>query len=163
MLILHYSMGCRLKALRTEIQPIATRATALSLAQSANCVRLIISFTHLFPSPPLANHHLQLTNFFIAFITPILLSRTSSGIYFLFGAATILTVAVTTLYVPETKGRDLEAIGESFGLHRAADMPVVRALTHLGSWVRGRMVGISREGGMRHVRQGGIEELEVRC
>ena len=80
----------------------------------------------------------------------MLLARSSSGIYFLFSGATILTVAVSVLYMPETRGRDLEAIGEMFGLHRAADMPVVRGLRSLGSRI-GRMVGIPGSASRGHV------------
>ncbi|KAI9877728.1 MAG: hypothetical protein M1830_003004 [Pleopsidium flavum] len=115
-----WAIGVKLFA--SEIQPVATRATATSLAQSANCI----------------------TNFFVAFITPVLLSRSSSGIYFLFGGALILTIAVSAVYMPETKGRDLEAIGETFGLHRAMDMPVIRGLRSLGSRIK-KMVGVGSE------------------
>lgn len=75
----------------------------------------------------------------------MLLSRSSSGIYFLFGGATILTVAVTAVLMPETRGRDLETIGETFGLHRATDMPVIRGLNALGSRMR-KLMGFSRGG-----------------
>lgn len=92
----------------------------------------------------------------------MLLSRTSSGLYILFGGATILTVAVSAVYMPETRGRDLEAIGETFGLHRATDMPVIRGLRALGSRIR-RMIGIAlgRTGADSQADNQGIE-LEVR-
>ncbi|MCJ1262955.1 hypothetical protein MMC22_002825 [Lobaria immixta] len=133
-----WAVGMKLFA--SEIQPVATRATALSLAQSANCI----------------------TNFFVAFLTPVVLSRTSSGLYFLFGGATILTVAVTVVYMPETKGRDLETIGETFGLHRATDMPLFRGLRALGSRMR-EVTGLTR-GRTGHVPQAESQgsELEVR-
>ncbi|MCJ1365610.1 hypothetical protein MMC16_004735 [Acarospora aff. strigata] len=121
-LVLSASWAIAVKLFASEIQPAATRATATSLAQSANCM----------------------TNFFVAFITPVLLSRSSSGIYFLFGGTSILTVAVCAVCMPETRGRDLEAIGETFGLHRAMDMPMARRLRSLGSQLR-RMVGVRSE------------------
>ena len=37
----------------------------------------------------------------------------------------MVTVAVSTMYMPETKGRDLEAIGEGFAMHSASDVPFV--------------------------------------
>lgn len=47
------------------------------------------------------------------------------------------------MYMPETKGRDLEAIGEAFGLHKVTDTPMIRGLRSLASW-GGRKVGIGR-------------------
>ncbi|KAI9718779.1 MAG: hypothetical protein M1812_003953 [Candelaria pacifica] len=81
-----------MKIYASEIQPVATRAGATSLAQSANCI----------------------TNFLVAFTTPIFLASSSFGVYFLFGGASILTVIVCTIFMPETRGRSLEAIDESF-------------------------------------------------
>lgn len=86
----------------------------------------------------------QISNFFVAFITPVILSRSSSGIYFLFGGALILTVVVSTVWMPETGGRDLEAIGEAFGLQGSVNMPAIRKLRMLASWI-GRVVGNSGE------------------
>ena len=54
-----------------------------------------------------------------------------------------MTVAVTALYMPETRGRDLETAGETFGLHRATDMSVVRGLRAMGSRMR-KLIGASR-------------------
>ncbi|MCJ1248378.1 hypothetical protein MMC30_005595 [Trapelia coarctata] len=130
-----WAIGVKLFA--SEIQPAATRATAISLAQSANCI----------------------TNFFVAFITPVILSRSSSGIYFLFGGALILTVAVSMIYMPETRGRDLEAIGEAFGLQRTRDMPVIRRLKALGSRI-GTMVGASNRSWGR-ITATGSQEMEL--
>ncbi|KAI9702867.1 MAG: hypothetical protein M1836_008081 [Candelina mexicana] len=81
-----------MKIYASEIQPVATRAGATSLAQSANCI----------------------TNFLVALTTPIFLASSSFGVYFLFGGASILTVIVCTIFMPETRGRSLEAIDESF-------------------------------------------------
>ncbi|MCJ1351909.1 MAG: hypothetical protein MMC33_001893 [Icmadophila ericetorum] len=93
-----------IKIFASEIQPVATRATATSLSQSANCV----------------------TNFFVAFITPVLLARSSSGIYFLFFGASIITVIICAIYMPETQGDSLEAINEDFREHEAKDAALVR-------------------------------------
>ncbi|KAG7005746.1 nonribosomal peptide synthase atnA [Physcia stellaris] len=91
-----WAVGVKLFA--SEIQPVATRATAVSLAQSANCI----------------------TNFFVALLTPILLSRSSSAIYFLFGTCLLVTVVISTIYMPETRGADLETTGAAFGARGAA-------------------------------------------
>ena len=137
-----YSMtwAIGMKLFASEIQPVATRATATSLAQAANCI----------------------TNFFVAFITPVLLARSSSGIYFLFGGASFLTVAVCIIYMPETKGRDLETIGETFGLHRVGDAPMIRGLKSAASWV-GRKLGFTKRPlGHESERADGEFELESR-
>ena len=55
--------------------------------------------------------------------------------YFLFGSALIVTVAVCIAYMPETKGQDLESIRDAFGKHRASEMPAVRWLKRLGRGV----------------------------
>lgn len=44
------------------------------------------------------------------------------------------------VYMPETRGRDLETIGEAFGLQRTGDLPAIRRLKALGSWM-GRLLG----------------------
>jgi hypothetical protein len=60
--------------------------------------------------------------------TPILLAKSSFGAYFLFGGASIFTVGVCALFMPETRGQSLESIGEMFRLHRVEDMRVVRLM-----------------------------------
>ncbi|KAI0395801.1 general substrate transporter [Xylariaceae sp. FL0594] len=80
------------KIYATEIQPAHSRATANALAQALNF----------------------LTNFLTAFITPIFLAYSASGPYFLFAGFTLFTLVVLLLYMPETRGRSLEAIQESF-------------------------------------------------
>lgn len=99
------------KIFASEIQPAATRATATSIAQSANFA----------------------TNFLVALVTPMLLAKSDSAAYWLFGGASILTTAVCFLYMPETRGRDLEAVVQAFESHKAADAPVVKGLRTLGS------------------------------
>ncbi|KFY65135.1 hypothetical protein V496_02778, partial [Pseudogymnoascus sp. VKM F-4515 (FW-2607)] len=88
------------KVYACEIHPVRSRATATSLGQAANSI----------------------TNFGVAFITPILLSKSSSAVYFLFAGASALTLVVCALYMPETKGRSLEGIGEAFRTHKVADL-----------------------------------------
>ena len=108
-----WAIGVKLFA--SEIQPAATRATAVSLAQAANCI----------------------TNFVVAFVTPVVLSHSSSAVYFFFGGATILTVGVCAVYMPETRGRDLESIVQAFGLPgETASMPLAKALRSLKSAAR---------------------------
>ncbi|KAK0636436.1 general substrate transporter [Bombardia bombarda] len=80
------------KIYASEIQPGHNRATANALAQALNFF----------------------TNFLTAFITPIFLARSSSGPYFLFAALSAFTLGILWMYMPETRGRSLEAIQEVF-------------------------------------------------
>ncbi|KAH8706026.1 general substrate transporter [Talaromyces proteolyticus] len=82
-----------IKVFASEIQPAPTRATVTSIAQSANFVyyKLCRGLDH-----------------------PILLQKSSFAIYFLFCGCIIVTIAVGALFMPETKGRPLENIGDSF-------------------------------------------------
>lgn len=109
------------KVFATEIQPARSRATATSLGQAANSI----------------------TNFGVAFVTPVLLSKSSSGIYFLFGGASAVTLGVCGVCMPETKGRSLEGIGEAFRRHRV-----------VGGW-RSRVRGVG--GGWWGMRAGSWE------
>jgi Sugar (and other) transporter len=80
----------------SEIQSPKTRAGAASLALSANWVM----------------------NWIIAFTTPIFLARSTYGVYFFFGSATLLTVVVCAFFMPETRGKSLEDIDASFRGHK---------------------------------------------
>lgn len=71
----------------------------------------------------------------------------------------ILTVAVSMVYMPETRGRDLEAIGVAFRLQRTGDMPVVRRLRALGSRMRTLVGGGNRPWG--RLSATGSQELEL--
>ncbi|KAI9752997.1 MAG: hypothetical protein M4579_005382 [Chaenotheca gracillima] len=110
-----WALGVKIFA--SEIQPVSTRAKAISLAQSANCM----------------------TNFFVAFITPVLLAHSSSGAYFMFAGTTILTVIVCSIFMPETRGHSLEAINESFHHHVASNSALIqgprRVLQHIRAMV----------------------------
>ena len=57
---------------------------------------------------------LQFTNWLVAIITPIFLARSSFGAYFLFGGLTLSTLLILALFMPETRGKSLEAIQDSF-------------------------------------------------
>jgi hypothetical protein len=81
----------------SEIQSPKTRAGAVSLALSANWV----------------------VNWIIAFTTPIFLARSTYGVYFFFGTATLLTVVVCVFFMPETRGKSLEDIDASFRGHKS--------------------------------------------
>ncbi|KAJ5364869.1 uncharacterized protein N7496_010582 [Penicillium cataractarum] len=80
------------KVYSAEIQPQRTRASATTLAHSSN----------------------WLFNFLVALTTPILLSKSSFGAYFLFGGCSLLTSFVGALFMHETKGRSLGEIEEAF-------------------------------------------------
>jgi hypothetical protein len=125
------------KIFASEIQPAHTRATATALAQAANFM----------------------TNFIVAFITPVLLAKSNSGAYWLFGGASAFTTAVCFFYMPETKGRDLEAVVEAFGLHSAGDIPFVKILRTLGS--KAKKLASGRSGQATERRQERGVELET--
>ncbi|KAL5333479.1 hypothetical protein BJX70DRAFT_403521 [Aspergillus crustosus] len=92
------SWAVGIKIYAAEIQPQRTRASATSLAHGSNWA----------------------TNFLVALTTPILLSKTSFGAYFLFGGCSLITAAVCAFYMPETKGRSLDEIEEAFKTRTAA-------------------------------------------
>ncbi|KAJ7937024.1 general substrate transporter [Mycena leptocephala] len=81
-----------IRVIASEMQPKRTRAPATSLAQ---CFGWAI-------------------NWVIAFSTPLFLTRSSSGPYFLFGGCALLTVVVCAVFQPETKGLSLDALDEGF-------------------------------------------------
>ncbi|KAJ6560253.1 general substrate transporter [Mycena capillaripes] len=81
-----------IRVIASEIQPRRTRAPATSLAQC---------FGWAF-------------NWIIAFSTPLFLTRSSSGPYFMFGGCALLTVLVCVVWQPETKGLSLDALDQEF-------------------------------------------------
>ncbi|ESZ92472.1 hypothetical protein SBOR_7135 [Sclerotinia borealis F-4128] len=76
----------------SEIQSAKTRAGATSLSLSANWV----------------------VNWIIAFTTPIFLSKSQSGCYWLWGGAAMVAVVVAFFWMPETMGKSLEEIDRAF-------------------------------------------------
>jgi hypothetical protein len=76
----------------SEVQPIKTRAAASSLGRSGNWI----------------------VNWVVAFTTPIFLTKSSSGVYFLFGGCCFVTSVVCFLWMPETRGMSLEEIDGVF-------------------------------------------------
>lgn len=89
------SWAVHVRIYSAEIQPVETRAPATSLAQTSNwCV-----------------------NFLVALTTPIFLAHSSFGVYFLFGGASLLTVGVCAVLMPETRNKSLEEIEEAFVRH----------------------------------------------
>ncbi|KAL2821747.1 hypothetical protein BDW59DRAFT_174098 [Aspergillus cavernicola] len=77
------SWGVGIKIYAAEIQPQRTRASATSLAHGSNWA----------------------ANFLVALTTPILLSKSSFGAYFLFAGCSLITAVVCVFWMPETKGR----------------------------------------------------------
>ncbi|RYP48868.1 hypothetical protein DL769_011153 [Monosporascus sp. CRB-8-3] len=86
------SWAIHVKVFAAEIQPKRTRATATGMAY--------VSYS--------------LSNFLVALIVPIMLAKTVYGAYFLFGGCLAMTAAVCWLFMPETRGRSLDEIEESF-------------------------------------------------
>lgn len=89
-----YSMtwAVSIKIYVPEIHPNRTRASATTLGHSSN----------------------WLANFLVALTTPILLSKSSFGAYFLFGGCSVLTALVCAAFMHETKGRSLDEIEQAF-------------------------------------------------
>ncbi|KAH8589615.1 general substrate transporter [Bisporella sp. PMI_857] len=86
------SWAVSIKVYAPEIQPQRTRAKATALAHGFNWV----------------------CNWFVAFISPILLAKSSSGAYFLFGGCCALTTVVCYFFMIETKGKSLHEIERAF-------------------------------------------------
>lgn len=120
------SWAIHIKIYASEIQPLVTRAPATSLAQSSNWA----------------------VNFLIALTTPIFLAHSSFGVYFLFGGTAFLTVAICSLKMPETRGKTLEEIEQSFA-HTAHERPRLSAMEALQKLVR-RAMRSSRTGIEEH-------------
>lgn len=80
------------KVYSAEIQPQRTRASATTLAHSSNWI----------------------FNFLVALVTPVLLSKSNCGAYFLFGGCSVIGAAVAAIYMIETKGRSFNEIEEDF-------------------------------------------------
>ena len=85
-----WSVSCKVYA--AEVQPQRTRASATNLAHGGNWI----------------------TNFVVALTTPVLLSRSHSGAYFLWAGCLLLTAVVCAIFMPETKGRSLDEIEMAF-------------------------------------------------
>ncbi|KAJ7131666.1 general substrate transporter [Mycena crocata] len=81
-----------IRVIASEMQPKRTRAPATSLAQ---CFSWAV-------------------NWIIAFSTPLFLTRSTSGPYFMFGGCALLTVLVCLVFQPETKGLSLDALDQGF-------------------------------------------------
>ncbi|KAI0008997.1 general substrate transporter [Xylariaceae sp. FL0662B] len=80
------------KIYASEIQPAHTRA-------AASCVAQALAF---------------FANWLVAILTPILLDKSSFGVYFLFGGLALATVLALSAYMPETRGCSLEDIQGMF-------------------------------------------------
>lgn len=109
---LSWAVGIKIYA--AEIQPQRTRASATSLAHGSN----------------------WLTNFLVALTTPILLSKSSFGAYFLFGGCSLITALICMVFMPETKGRSLDEIEEAFksrSIGSRSFLKSLRPLTKLSS------------------------------
>ena len=93
-----------------ESQPQRTRASATNLAYGSN----------------------WLSNFMVALVTPILLSRSSYGAYVLFAGCSLFTAIVCFFFMPETKGRSLEQIELAFRQQTSTDAKILKRLNRQG-------------------------------
>ena len=65
-----------------------------------------------------------MVNFAVALTAPLFLRSSPSGPYFLYGFATLFTVSVCYLFMPETKGRSLEEVEKLFEKDGQSDCSV---------------------------------------
>ncbi|CAE6475317.1 unnamed protein product [Rhizoctonia solani] len=98
------------KVFITEIQPMRVRATASSLAHSSN----------------------WLCNLAVALTTPLFLSRSSSGPYFMFGACLLLTSVVCMIWMPETLGKSLQEVDEVWETRMKRSKEIIHSLVTFG-------------------------------
>ncbi|GAM87194.1 hypothetical protein ANO11243_052160 [Dothideomycetidae sp. 11243] len=94
------------KIYASEIQPTATRS-------AANCVAQGLGF---------------LTNWLVAILTPILLAANAYAAYFMFATVCAISVIGLWAYMPETRGKSLEAIEEAFATPLAGTSRIARVL-----------------------------------
>ncbi|CAE6377947.1 unnamed protein product [Rhizoctonia solani] len=94
----------------TEIQPTRARATTSSLAHSSN----------------------WLCNLAVALTTPLFLSRSSSGPYFMFGACLLLTSVVCMIWMPETLGKSLQEVDEVWDIRMKKSKEIIHSLVTFG-------------------------------
>ncbi|CCF47413.1 hypothetical protein CH063_15817 [Colletotrichum higginsianum] len=80
-----------------ESLPRKTRSSASSLAQSAN----------------------WFANYVVALITPVLLSKSTFGAYFLFAGCSLVCTVVVAATMVETRGHSLEAIEKRYSEKKA--------------------------------------------
>lgn len=81
-----------IKVFVPEIQPQYTRAKATAFAYGFNAV----------------------CNWFVAFISPVLLSKSTFAAYFLFGGCCALTTVICFFFMVETKGKSLDEIETTY-------------------------------------------------
>lgn len=106
-----------------EIIPTRQRSRACALQQYVNWV----------------------ANFVIAISAPSFLKASASGPYFFYGVCCLLGVAVSAVYMKETKGQSLERMGELFGSNDSSTMLVDLNISEgKSSAVQFKSVDISR-------------------
>ncbi|QIW99185.1 hypothetical protein AMS68_004703 [Peltaster fructicola] len=109
--------GVTIKVYAPEIQPQQTRAQATSLAYGVN----------------------WLANWFVVFVSPIMLERSSSAAYFLFAACTAIATVVCFVFMVETRGAALDEVEERFKLASECRRLLVSKM--LSSALRRRQTG----------------------
>ena len=127
------------KIYASEIQPANTRA-------AANCVALGMGF---------------LTNFLVAIITPILLSKSAYGAYFLFGFLALGTVSVLAACMPETRGRSLEDIQMAFQTSGSPVGSWASSVNQVFGRIKQRRTGTVRDVGSDRVSHSSQENIAL--
>ncbi|KAF4816062.1 putative metabolite transport protein YwtG [Colletotrichum siamense] len=91
-IVYSFTWALSFRTFLVESLPRKTRSSASSLAQSAN----------------------WFANYVVALITPVLLSVSSFGAYFLFAGCSLFCTVVVAFYMVETRGHSLEAIEKRY-------------------------------------------------
>ncbi|WYZ41956.1 hypothetical protein EsH8_V_000851 [Colletotrichum jinshuiense] len=91
-IVYNFTWALSFRTFLVESLPRKTRSSASSLAQSAN----------------------WFANYIVALITPVLLSVSSSGAYFLFAGCSLFCTVVVAFIMVETRGHSLEAIEKRY-------------------------------------------------
>ena len=61
----------------------------------------------------------------------------------MFGASVLLTVLISIAFMPETKGLDLESIGQALKDHRLRDISAFKKIKAVGILISGRYMRLS--------------------
>lgn len=73
---------------------------------------------------------MQFSNYLVALITPVLISKSTFGAYYLFAFSSLLTTVIVALRMVETRGHSLEEIEQRYiqsrGISTGMSLPIMR-------------------------------------
>lgn len=74
---------------------------------------------------------MQFSNYVVALITPVLISKTTYGAYYLFAFSSLFTTIIVALRMSETRGHSLEEIEQRYTQSRSIATGVAIPLPRL--------------------------------